>query len=117
MKSGMVKFQRLYRIHRSRKHEERTETSWRREKELHEDITRKRVFRQSLNKNLKTLEYLPANQVQEYFVAKQENAAVKIQAAFRGMRARKEVSVLKYEKMERNAAVVIQRQVGNISSM
>lgn len=112
MTAGVVKFQRLFRNYRSRKQEERTETRWRREKELHEDVSRKRDFRQSLNKNLKTLEYLPANKIQEYLIEKQENAAVKIQAAFRGMRARNRVSGLRYEKIFQDAAVVIQRQVG-----
>jgi hypothetical protein len=111
MKIGVVKFQRLYRRYRAIKHEERTETRWRREKELHEDISRKRDFRQSLNKNLKTLEYLPANKVQEYFIEKQEVAAVKIQAAFRGVRTRRQVTAWRYERMFQGAAVVIQRQV------
>ena len=111
MKVGMVKFQRLYRIYRARKHDERTETRWRREKDLHEDISRKRDFRHSLNKNLKTLEYLPANKIQEYFVEKQEVAAVKIQSAFRGMLARKDATVLRNERMFQDAAVAIQRHV------
>lgn len=114
MKMGMVKFQRLYRRYRARKHEERTETRWRRERELHEDISRKRNFRQSLNKNLKTLEYLPANKVQEYLIEKQEVAAVKIQAAFRGMRTRRQATALKYEKMFQDAAIVLQRQVSGV---
>ncbi len=113
MKIGVVKFQRLYRLYRARKHEERAETRWRREKELHEDISRKRDFRQNLNKNLKTLEYLPANKVQEYFIEKQEVAAVKIQAAFRGMRTRRELTAWRYERMFHDSAVVIQRQVHN----
>ena len=116
MKVGMVKFQRLYRIYRAKKHDERTKTRWRREKDLHEDISRKRDFRQSLNKNLKTIEYLPANKVQEYFVEKQEVAAVKIQAAFRGMRARRDAGTLRYERIFQNAAVVIQRQVQEAKS-
>jgi hypothetical protein len=114
MKIGVVKFQRLYRRYRAIKHEERTETRWRREKELHEDISRKRYFRQSLNKNLKTLEYLPANKVQEYFIEKQEVAAVKIQAAFRGVRTRRQVTAWRYERMFQGAAVVIQRQVRRV---
>jgi hypothetical protein len=116
MKVGMVKFQRLYRIYRAKKHDERTTTRWRREKDLHEDISRKRDFRQSLNKNLKTIEYLPANKVQEYFVEKQEVAAVKIQAAFRGMRARRDAGTLRYERIFQDAAVVIQRQVQEAKS-
>jgi hypothetical protein len=116
MKVGMVKFQKLYRIYRAKKHDERTTTRWRREKDLHEDISRKRDFRQSLNKNLKTLEYLPANKVQEYFVEKQEVAAVKIQAAFRGMRARRDAGTLRYERIFQDAAVVIQRQVQEAKS-
>ena len=114
MKVGVVKFQRLYRRYRARKHEERTETRWRRERKLYEDISRKRDFRQSLNKNLKTLEYLPANKVQEYFIEKQEVAAVKIQAAFRGKRTRRQVMALRYERMFEDAAVVLQRQVGTV---
>lgn len=114
MKIGIVKFQRLYRRYRARKNEERTEARWRRERELHEDISRKRDFRQSLNKNLKTLEYLPANKVQEYLIEKQEVAAVKIQAAFRGMRARRQATALRYERMFQDAAVVLQRQVSEI---
>ena len=114
MKSGVVKFQRLYRNYRRKKHEERTERRWRREKELQEDITRKRDFRQSLNKNLKTLAFVPANKVQEYFIEKQELAAIRIQAAFRGMLTRRQVTSLKYERMFQDAAVVIQRQVRRV---
>lgn len=113
MRIGLVKFQRLYRRYRARKDEERTEIMWKREKQLHEDISRNRDFRHILNKNLKTLEYLPANKVQEYFIEQQEVAALKIQAAFRGMRTRRQIATWRHERMFQDAAVVIQRQVRN----
>ncbi|WP_395241899.1 hypothetical protein, partial [Salmonella sp. s51933] len=48
-KIGFIKFQRLFRRYREKTHQERTETRWRREKELKEDISRKRVFRPERN--------------------------------------------------------------------
>lgn len=107
---GFTKFQRLYRQHTEKTQQERAETRWRREVELNKDISRKRDFRQSLNKKLETLEYVPANRLEEFLVEKQKNAAVIIQAAFRGARERKQLSELKKERKERNGAIVIQRQ-------
>lgn len=111
MTKGFIKFQRLYRQYREETHQMRTETRWRREKELNEDITRKRHFRKSLNKNLETLEYVPANRLDEYFVERQDHAAKKIQAAFRGTRVRKQLPELRKERTRWSAAIIIQRQV------
>lgn len=113
MKTGFVNFQRLYRRYREKIHQERTETRWRQEKELNEDITRKRDFRQSLKRNLNTLGFTPANKLDEYFVERQEKAAKTIQAVFRGVRVRTKLPELWMEKRRRVAAINIQRQVGN----
>lgn len=111
MNVGVVKFQRLYRQYLSRKQEERLKIKLQREKHHHENISRQRDFRESLNKNLITLEHVPANKVKEYFLETQNVSAIKIQSAFRGMQARRQIEVLRREKVFHDAACVIQRQV------
>ncbi|XP_046846849.1 LOW QUALITY PROTEIN: IQ calmodulin-binding motif-containing protein 1-like [Xenia sp. Carnegie-2017] len=108
MNVGVVKFQRLYRQY-IRKQEERLKIKLQRDKHHHENISRQRDFRESLNKNLITLEHVPANKVQEYFLETQNVSAIKIQSAFRGMQARRQIK-LRREKVLHDAACVIQRQ-------
>ena len=76
-------------------------------------LEQKRIseFRSSMKKQLKMLESVPAREVNLYMADQQVQAASKIQAAFRGMVARKRVNERRNEVMRDRAAVTIQRQV------
>ena len=76
-------------------------------------LEQKRIneFRSSMKKQLKMLESVPAREVNLYMADQQVQAASKIQAAFRGMVARKRVNKRRNEVMRDRAAVTIQRQV------
>ena len=76
-------------------------------------LEQKRIneFRSSMKKQLKMLESVPAREVNLYMADQQVQAASKIQAAFRGMVARKRVNERRNKVMRDRAAVTIQRQV------
>ena len=76
-------------------------------------LEQKRIseFRSSMKKQLKMLESVPAREVNLYMADQQVQAASKIQAAFRGMVARKRVNKRRNEVMRDRAAITIQRQV------
>ena len=76
-------------------------------------LEQKRIseFRSSMKKQLKMLESVPAREVNLYMADQQVQAASKIQAAFRGMVARKRVNERRNEVMRDRAAITIQRQV------
>ena len=76
-------------------------------------LEQKRIneFRSSMRKQLKMLESVPAREVNLFMAENQVKAASKIQAAFRGMMARKKVHKQRNKVMQERAAIAIQREV------
>ena len=71
-------------------------------------------FRSSMRKQLKMLETVPAREVNLFMAQNQEEAASKIQAAYRGMVARRAFHERRHEVTRERAAVAIQRQVVSV---
>ena len=92
---------------------ERTKEKGKRREERKLALEQKRIneFRSSMQKQLKMLESVPAREVNLFMEENQVKAASKIQAAFRGMVARKKYRERNEEVTRERAAVTIQRQV------
>lgn len=71
-------------------------------------------FRSSMKKKLKMLETVPAREVNKFMVENQEQAASRIQAAFRGMKTRQQLKTVKDDYRRTKAATTIQRQVNRL---
>ena len=92
---------------------ERAKEKGKRQEERKLALEQKRIneFRSSMQKQLKMLESVPAREVNLFMEENQVKAASKIQAAFRGMVARKKYRERNEEVTRERAAVTIQRQV------
>ena len=92
---------------------ERVKEKGKRREERKLALEQKRIneFRSSMQKQLKMLESVPAREVNLFMEENQVKAASKIQAAFRGMVARKKDRERNEEVTRERAAVTIQRQV------
>ena len=108
---GIILLQRKFRQRRLDK--ERTKEKGKRREERKLALEQKRIneFRSSMQKQLKMLESVPAREVNLFMEENQVKAASKIQAAFRGMVARKKYRERNEEVTRERAAVTIQRQV------
>ena len=108
---GIILLQRKFRQRRLDK--ERTKEKGKRREERKLALEQKRIneFRSSMQKQLKMLESVPAREVNLFMEENQVKAASKIQAAFRGMVARKKYRERNEEVTLERAAVTIQRQV------
>ena len=93
------------------KEREKEKGKRRQERKLAQEQKRINEFRSSMQKQLKMLESVPAREVNLFMEENQVKAASKIQAAFRGMVARKKYSERSEEVTRERAAVTIQRQV------
>lgn len=108
---GIILLQRKFRQRRLDK--ERTREKEKRHEDRKLAVEQKRIneFRSSMRKQLKMLESVPAREVNLFMAENQVKAASKIQAAFRGMVARRKYRERSEEVTRERAAVTIQRQV------
>lgn len=107
---GIILLQRKFRQRRLDKEQRRAKEKQQEQDKLVLEQKRISEFRSSMKKQLKMLESVPAREVNLYMADQQVQAASKIQAAFRGMVARKRVNERRNEVMRDRAAVTIQRQ-------
>ena len=108
---GIILLQRKFRQRRLDKEQRRAKEKQQEQDKLVLEQKRISEFRSSMKKQLKMLESVPAREVNLYMADQQVQAASKIQAAFRGMVARKRVNEQRNEVMRDRAAITIQRQV------
>lgn len=107
---GIILLQRKFRQRRLDKEQRRAKEKQQEQDKLVLEQKRISEFRSSMKKQLKMLESVPAREVNLYMADQQVQAASKIQAAFRGMVARKRVNERRNKVMRDRAAVTIQRQ-------
>lgn len=107
---GIILLQRKFRQRRLDKEREKEKGKRRQERKLAQEQKRINEFRSSMQKQLKMLESVPAREVNLFMEENQVKAASTIQAAFRGMVARKKYSERSEEVTRERAAVTIQRQ-------
>lgn len=107
---GIILLQRKFRQRRLDKERAREKGKRREERKLALEQKRINEFRSSMQKQLKMLESVPAREVNLFMEENQVKAASKIQAAFRGMVARKKYRERNEEVTRERAAVTIQRQ-------
>lgn len=107
---GIILLQRKFRQRRFDKEREKEKRKRRQEHKLAQEQKRVNEFRSSMQKQLKMLESVPAREVNLFMEDNQVKAASKIQAAFRGMVARKKYRERSEEVTRERAAVTIQRQ-------
>ena len=108
---GITLLQRKFRQSRLDKRRIKAEEKERRDYKLAFEQKRINEFRSSMRKQLKMLETVPAREVNLFMAQNQEQAASKIQAAYRGMVARRTCRERRREVTRERAAVTIQRQV------
>lgn len=107
---GITLLQRKFRQSRLDKRRIKAEEKERRDYKLAFEQKRINEFRSSMRKQLKMLETVPAREVNLFMAQNQEQAASKIQAAYRGMVARRTCRERRHEVTRERAAVAIQRQ-------
>lgn len=107
---GIILLQRKFRQSRLDRERVKEKEKKREERKLATEQKRINEFRSSMRKQLKMLESVPAREVNLFMADNQEKAASKIQAAYRGMVARRTFRSRQHEVARERAAVTIQRQ-------
>lgn len=114
---GITLLQRKFRQSHLDKRRMKAEEKERRDYKLAFEQKRINEFRSSMRKQLKMLETVPAREVNLFMAQNQEQAASKIQAAYRGMVARRIFRERRHDVTRERAAVAIQRQVVSVKCM
>jgi len=105
------KFHRMYRERKKRKEEQKTRNIEMKQREELERSRRRNEFLASRTKQLKIIENIPAKTVGKFLLDIESEAACKIQSAWRGFKARKNLAPELANHKKVLAAVTIQRQV------
>ena len=108
------KFQKKFRARRHLQDKKKVQNVAKAELQFQLDLEDLRKARRQKIEMLELLEFLPANKVEDYlekhYNKQREDSARKIQANFRGYRARKELAKNREELRRTRAAVKIQRE-------
>ncbi|EDO49031.1 predicted protein, partial [Nematostella vectensis] len=110
-KAGMTKLQRLFRQKRDLKIREAERVKEEENRKHLAEQKRIQEFRCSMKKQLKLLETVPAREVNKHMQENQIAAATTIQAAYRGMRCRRQAQHVRTHLLRVRAAIRIQRQI------
>jgi myosin heavy subunit len=111
LNEGFSKFQKIYQAKREFKDKRKQKQMARDELKFQLVLEHRRRQRQKKVKLLELLEILPADKIEDYLEKQRQYSATKIQAGFRGYRARKELTKHREEILRERAAVKIQRAV------
>lgn len=111
LNEGFSKFQKIYQAKREVKDKRKQKQMARDELKFQLVLEHRRRQRQKKVKLLELLEILPADKIEDYLEKQRQYSATKIQAGFRGYRARKELTKHREEILRERAAVKIQRAV------
>lgn len=109
MKSGIRKFQQLYRKRQAECQKKKATTSTHLLITLRQRTEERESLRQHHEDQITTLGKMPASAVNEYLTCEQGRAAVVVQSWWKGVLARKKVAQLKRSAEREKSAVVIQR--------
>jgi hypothetical protein len=109
--SAISKFQKSFRLKTELKKEYKEKEAERNELGFQLAIEHRRKLRQNKLNMAELLQILPASQIEKYFEKQRINAAIRIQATYRGYRHRKTFYQEKFQIIRNKAAVCIQRAV------
>lgn len=109
--SAISLFQRHCRLKKKKQTRLKEKQQLRKLKHDYAESNRRKEFVGSRTKQLKIIENIPAKTVTKFFNELEERSATKLQAAWRGYRARMLMNTHKPELKRYEAAAVIQRQV------
>ncbi|KAK3750422.1 hypothetical protein QZH41_016982, partial [Actinostola sp. cb2023] len=107
---GITLLQQKFRQKRFKREQERKQRNEQQEQLLFAEQKKIHGFRSSMKKKLQMLETVPAREVNNFMLENQDQAASKIQAAFRGMKSRRQIGTRRENVQRTKAATIIQRQ-------
>jgi hypothetical protein len=111
LNEAFSKFQKIYQAKRECKDKKKQQQMARDELKFQLVLEHRRRQRQKKMQLLELLEILPADKIEDYLERQRHYSATKIQASFRGYRARKELANHREQILRTRAAIKIQRAV------